>query len=235
MLACEPVNRFMTEAVLAIDLRAPAGEILRMFTEYPVHHLPVVDRSKVVGMLSSADVAKLEAFVPKHAPDRADFLSRRVCIETLMRQPPITIRASDSLEQAATLMATHGIHALPVTDRQENLLGIITTTDIMHAALHPERRKDSAAAVTDCKAPSERSASVSRLLRLASAAADRDDENGEIAHALLRAFSRLKMLEHVLSCADRYLRAGQDEHLHAALVKAIGQARETEQRDVLGL
>jgi CBS-domain-containing membrane protein len=63
--ANDPVNRFMTEAVLSIEVSAPASEILRLFSEYPGHLLPVVDNGRVVGMLSSADVLKLEAFLPQ--------------------------------------------------------------------------------------------------------------------------------------------------------------------------
>ncbi len=48
----DPVNRLMTEAVLTVDVDDPAGEVLRLFGGYPVHHLPVLEGSKVVGMLS---------------------------------------------------------------------------------------------------------------------------------------------------------------------------------------
>ena len=236
MLASEPVNRFMSEAVLTIDVSAPAGEILRLFAGYPVHHLPVVDKTKVVGMLSSADVLKLEFFIPKQAISREAYLDRRVNVTTLMRHPPITIRSDQSVEQAAALMVSHGIHGLPVTDTQENLVGIITTTDIMHAALHLERRGDRSEANPPTDAARVSSADLDRARRLAGSAAGADGEGGEIARAFLHTQSRLKVLEHVLACADRYLRAGQDERLHAGLTKAIELARDVQgEAPALGL
>jgi len=42
----------MTEAVLSIDIGESAGEVLRLFAGYPIHHLPVLKGHKVVGMLS---------------------------------------------------------------------------------------------------------------------------------------------------------------------------------------
>jgi len=226
MLACEPVTRFMTEAVLTIDINAPAGEILRLFAAYPVHHLPVVDKTKVVGMLSSADVLKLERFIPTHCTSREEYLDRTVNLATVMRRPVISVLPSQSIEHAASLMASYGIHALPVVDRNDNIVGIITTTDIMHAALHSERRGD---AVADCEVkagPSNMTtAEMDRALHCARQTAEADDDNGTIARALLYVQSHRKFLEDVLTCADRYLRAGQDVRLHVQLTKAIEAAR----------
>jgi acetoin utilization protein AcuB len=228
MHACEPVNRFMTEEVLSIDLDSPAGEILRLFAEYPVHHLPVVEKTKVVGMLSSADVLKLQAFLPQRSGNPVSYLSRHMHIDQVMRRPPITVGAHDSIEHAASLMVKHGIHSLAVTDAADNLIGIITTTDIMHAALHPERRGNGQAATEPSRdsprfsvSPSEMRHALSQARELEAA----DDGRGELARALLHAHSRLRVLENVLSCAHRYVHAGQDERLHIALLKAIGRAR----------
>jgi CBS domain-containing protein len=228
MHACEPVSRFMTEAVLSIDVRSPAGDILRLFMEYRVHHLPVVDQKKVVGMLSFADLLKLEACLPKAVANPLEYLNQCLRIDQVMQRPPITIRNYQSMESAATLMATHAIHALPVTDADDNLLGIITTTDIMYAVLRPERRETSPSEATLEHFPLGivvSSAQMQEALLLAFAAVDAEDDRAQVARALLHTRSRLKVLEDVLSAADRYIRAGQDERLHALLVRAIDRAR----------
>src|SRR5690606_33467619 len=46
--------------------------------------------------------------------------------------PVITVRASDTIEQAALLMEEHRISGLPVLDGQR-LVGILTITDLMRA------------------------------------------------------------------------------------------------------
>jgi len=226
MLPNEPVERFMTEAVLSIDVNARAGEILRLFAAYPVHHLPVVDGTRVVGMLSSADVLKLEGFIPAHAADRQQYLSQRVNVAAIMRHPPISVLPTQPVEEAARLMASGGIHGLPVTDRHGNLIGIITTTDIMHAALFPERRGDLRDNSGSKTGPVPMTpAQLHRALQLAGPAAAASDDNGTIAQALLSLQARARSLEGVLECAERYLHAGQDASSHAALAKAIQRAR----------
>lgn len=228
--AHEPVNRYMTEAVLFVELTAPSTEIIRLLAGYPVHHLPVVERTKVVGMLGLSDVLKLKRFLPRLGSKPLDYLSKHLQIEQIMRQPAITIRPHQSIEMAAKVMAEHGIHSLPVTDDQEHLLGIITTTDIIFGALHLDQR--ASAHSPNTSGPREppvqvmvSPAELDEALRLAAAGISLEDDNGKLARALLHSRSRLNMLENVLGCAERYVQAGQDEHLHALLLKAIQKAR----------
>jgi len=231
MYAREPVNRYMTEAVLTVDLQAPPGEVLRLFAGYPVHHLPVVDNAKVVGMLGISDFFKLKGFLPKLGAAPVEYLNRHVRIEQVMHRPAITIRAHESIEAAAKLMAKHGIHALPVTTEDGSLLGIITTTDIIVSALHlnagtgaPEQRALASATPPHDEVhvtPSE----LEEAVRLAALRSGLDDEVGQLARALLHQRAQIKLLEQVRLCAERYMSAGQDGRLHALLTKTLAQAR----------
>jgi len=133
MYATERVDRVMS-AVLSVRPEDSAGTVLRLFAEYPIHHLPVVSGRKVVGLVSSADVLKLDAFRRPGDASSNDYLTR-VNVTDMMTSPAITIRPHQSLIDAAHLMASHGIHALPVVDADEQLLGILTTTDIITATL----------------------------------------------------------------------------------------------------
>ena len=83
----EPVSRIMTEAVVAIECDRPVSEVLDCFFQYPIHHLPVVRSGRLVGMLSSADVMKLQFFAPQGTAGRLDYLNDRLSIEQLMRTP----------------------------------------------------------------------------------------------------------------------------------------------------
>lgn len=235
----EPVNRYMTEAVLTVDLQAPAGEVLRLFAGYPVHHLPVVDSTKVVGMLGVSDFLKLKGFVPKLGSAPLEYLNRHVRIEQIMHQPAVTIRPHESIEVAATVMAKHGIHALPVTNENDNLLGIITTTDIIFSALHMDLRRDDRSqqnSGSEPKLPEDVHVSPSDLedaIRRAGLNSARDDELGQMARALLHQRAQIRLLENVRVCAERYVSAGQDGRLHALLTKTLAQAREAAQQFTL--
>jgi CBS domain-containing protein len=231
----------MTDAVLTVDLTAPTTEILRLFSGYPVHHLPVVKGTKVVGMLGASDLLKLKGFLPRLGSRSLDYLNEHMRIAEVMRQPAITIRPHQSIEKAATLMAEHGIHSLPVTDDDEHLLGIITTTDIISNALH-FGRSEGPARSSNGLGRGERAVEftmsqkeVDEALHLATADMSSENDRGKLARALLYAKSQLSMLENVLVCAQRYVHAGQDEHLHTLLIKAIHKAQEPSHSTAGGL
>lgn len=124
---------------MTVDINEPAGEVLRLFGAYPVRHLPVLDGRKVVGMLSTADLMNLDLFLPKGSKSPIDYLNQRMKVGAMLRRPLLSIEPHQSIEAAAQLMAKHGVHALPVVDSQDQLKGLMTTTDIIYAALRPQR------------------------------------------------------------------------------------------------
>jgi CBS domain-containing protein len=128
----------MTTAVLSVDRQAGAGEVLRHFREYPIHHLPVTDGPRILGMLSTADMMKLEHMLPRGVADPKTWLDQRLKAADLVRRTAISCSADTTVAAAASRMASHGIHALPVVDTTDRLLGIVTTTDLMAALLASE-------------------------------------------------------------------------------------------------
>jgi CBS domain-containing membrane protein len=224
------VGRVMTESVLSIDVEESASEVLRLFAGYPIHHLPVLSGQAVVGMLSSADVMKLDAFLPKGRTLPEGYLDGRIRLTTLMSKPVITIEADEPLTEAAKLMAAHGIHALPVVDGQRRLLGIITTTDIMHAALQEKSQSRTPTVSVRGVAPGDlrlTATAFDQAVTAAKAAVESGQDGENIATALLILQRRLGPLERLLQIADRYLNCGQERSQKVELLKAIGEVKRT--------
>ena len=221
----EPVSRLMTEAVLSIAADEPAGEVLRLFREYPVHHLPVVDDRRVIGMLSGADLLKLRAMVPKSVASAEDYLSAKMNARALISRPAVTITQHETVERASELMAHHGIHSLPVVDSTGHLVGILTTTDIIGAVF--EGAPARAGGVVDAHAHSAQMTrdELGRAVVRAAAAVNEGGDPDGFAAALVYAQQRIALLETVASLAARFVASGIDLELHAALVKALEQAR----------
>lgn len=224
----EPVNRLMSEAVLSVGADEPAGEVLRLLRDYPVHHLPVVKDRRVIGVLSAADLLKLRAMVPKSVLSAEDYLNQKLKVGDLVSQPAFTIGQHETVERAAELMVHHGIHSLPVVDIAGHLIGILTTTDIISAIFAaPPPRKDM---VSDAHPHAARMTreQLSRAVALATDALAEGRDPAGLATALVYAQHRIAVLEAVVQLAARYLAAGQDVTLHTELVKAIEQERAAE-------
>lgn len=141
-------------------------------------------------------------------------------------QRTMTIGPDDSLDEAASLMAAHGMQALPVTDTQQRLLGMITTTAILRAACRPQQppgQREPTAPVARTPGEALTPAAMSRALALAAALTEGTDDQSEIARALVHACSELSRLEALRAWADRYVHVRQDEPLHGALLQAVEQ------------
>jgi len=241
MRAEEPVSRIMTETVVVIDADRPVSEAGECFRHYRIHHLPVVSEGRLAGMLSAADLAKLEFALPDGTPDKSADLDERFSVRELMRAPAISVAPHDSVGAAGETMIREGVHAAPVVDGSEHVVGIITTSDIIRALLHgPPRR----GALPAGRSPVSRSDAEGEAphyhARPTAEEMSTAMRTGELLHVenrdlrflgktLLYLDQRRRYLEKVLELADRLLLSGQDEHVHALLLKAIHAAKRAEE------
>jgi len=205
----EPVNRLMVEPVLSVEIDDKPSEVFRLLAEYKVHHLPVVRAGRLVGMISSADLMKIDFLVPRTPQLRREYLDSHFRIETFMHATVVAAGPTTSVEEAARLMVRHGIHALPVVGAEDRLLGIITTTDIMNAGLHSALGGSARAASS---APPQ------------AGSGNAADEISRMGRDFERLGEQVRRLERVRLAAERYLRGGQDERLHAELTRALQAA-----------
>jgi acetoin utilization protein AcuB len=220
----ERIRHIIVGDVVSVDLHAPVSEAMRLFASRPLHHLPVTDGAVLKGMLSSADMLKLEHFRPRGGAAAAALLDQHFRIETLMRYPVITAVPDDTIEVAASRMVLHGVHALPVVDDRGQLLGIVTTSDIMHALLHGIGVGASGMPQQPARRPGE--LEMRRALQAAEAAVLCGGDTDGVATALLYLHRRNGLLETLRTQIARYLRVGQDERLHSSLHRQLERCAE---------
>jgi acetoin utilization protein AcuB len=116
------VSNWMSPDPVSTAPSVAASEAGRMMHSYGIRHLPVVLHERVVGMLSDRDV-------------RGAMPGRTVA--DIMSAPAHVVGPDDTIEDAARLMLSRHISALPVVDVSGHLIGMITTTDCLLASLTP--------------------------------------------------------------------------------------------------
>ena len=237
----EPVSRIMTETVVVIEADRPVSEVLECFFHYPIHHLPVVRNGRLAGMLSSADVLKLKHFVPRGAGDTVESLDERITTRQLMHTPVTTLRPGDAIGAAAERMIEAGVHAAPVVDDAGQVIGIVTTTDVMHGLLRGPPRRMSGPDEADPAPPPggdpeqvhfhRRPNDDEWALAMATAEALHVEvrDRRYLGKTLLYLEQRNAYLEKVYQLADRFLLTGQDVQVHSQLLKAILAAKRAEE------
>lgn len=107
----------------------PAAE--SRMESHNVRHLPVVEGSRVVGVISQNDIA---AALPSKATtlsaQEATYLVSRLTVAQVMSKPALTISPDALLEEAAVVMRNRKIEMLPVVE-DDKLVGVITESDIL--------------------------------------------------------------------------------------------------------
>jgi CBS domain-containing protein len=104
------------------------------FERFHFHYLPVLDGKRLVGLVSQRDI--LEATVsgvdrsPAAQAREARFLERNF-VRDLMKTRVLTARPSDTVAVAAGRMLDSRVDALPVVDERNELMGIVTSHDLL--------------------------------------------------------------------------------------------------------
>lgn len=106
-----------------------ANELIRVSK---VRRLPVINNKGIVqGIVTDRD---LRTAAPSTATTlskyEANYLTSKIKIKDIMKKNVITVKQDDAIEQAALLMYNHHIGGLLVVDDNNQLIGIITETDI---------------------------------------------------------------------------------------------------------
>lgn len=128
-------------SVASTESLLEADRIMRLAR---IRHLPVVDQGWLVGILSHRDVLDASlARLEKHSPvERTDYL-RGIPIAEVMQRNPYTADLHTTLGDAARRMLRLKIGCLPVVRRGsdgEQLVGLITESDLLRAAYAPDFR-----------------------------------------------------------------------------------------------
>lgn len=106
--------------------RTTIAEARRRMHTYGVRHLPIVDRDKLVGIVSDRDV-RSQTGLARDDDDEP--------VATVMSTPTWTVREDADMAEAARTMLSRRVSCLPVVDADGLLVGLVTTTDCLLAML----------------------------------------------------------------------------------------------------
>lgn len=117
------VRSVMTPAPEVIRAQADTSQALERMQTLKVRHLPVMDRDRLVGVLSERDLRGVRAFLD-YARGELGPTVGELCSRDLLVVGP-----DDPLDEAATAMADRRVGAALVVDGTE-LVGIMTCVDL---------------------------------------------------------------------------------------------------------
>ena len=126
-----PVAEVMTPHPRAVQITDTISDVRSALADGRVHHLPVLDGRRVVGIITTTDLLEF-GFAPRDSHKDLDaYLNEHFQIAQVMQPEVVTIPSSSSVRDAARALATGTLHAVPVVKEDGELVGIVTTTDIV--------------------------------------------------------------------------------------------------------
>ena len=103
----------------------------RTMIDNHVARLPVVDEGTLIGMISDSEIAFAFADLKNSISlGRQKHKLDELLVKDAMRKPAVTITPSLTIADAAKVMKTEDVGALPITDGS-TLIGIVTRTDLL--------------------------------------------------------------------------------------------------------
>ncbi|MCB8944713.1 MAG: CBS domain-containing protein [Ardenticatenaceae bacterium] len=127
----ELVNDWMTRDLITITPETTLADADALMVEKMIRRLPVVDNGRLVGIVTYGDVRNARpSSVNRLNIWELSYLIPHITIREMMTRDPITVWPETTIGEAAQLMLKNMIGCLPVLDKQGQLVGIITESDI---------------------------------------------------------------------------------------------------------
>ncbi len=135
------VRDYMTSPTLTINPSTKVEEALRLMRERKIRRLPVTNNTGLlVGIVSERDLLHVS---PSPATSLSiwelNYLVMKMHVSEIMTKQVLVVQPGDQLERAAELMLEKKVGGLPVVDDHNELVGIITETDIFRAFIESSR------------------------------------------------------------------------------------------------
>ena len=131
------VRDVMTWNVVTVTSDMPIMEARKIMDAHGVRRLPVVDKGKMVGMVSKERITRT---APSPATSLSvweiNYLLAKMTVKEIMSKDPVTVDPEMSVEAAIALAQEKGVGALPVLENNK-LVGIATTNDFFYKILNP--------------------------------------------------------------------------------------------------
>ena len=116
------VKDFMTSNPMTV---APGDDIKVVFSEFldnEIRQAPVAELEKLVGIVTDRDL-RMALIENKSTP--------ALTVNSVMTKDPVSVTEDTTIENAARIIIEKKYNALPVVNNENQLTGILTTTDII--------------------------------------------------------------------------------------------------------
>jgi len=125
------VENWMNPNVVTVDADDSMLDATKLLKEHNIRHLPVLEKGKLVGVITDRDLKRAS---PSDATaleaHELLYLIANIKVREIMTKNPITVPYNYTIEEAAELLLQARISGMPVVDKDGDVIGTITQTDL---------------------------------------------------------------------------------------------------------
>jgi len=125
------VENWMNPKVITVDADDSMLDATKILKEHNIRHLPVLEKGKLVGIITDRDLKRAS---PSDATSLEAhellYLIATIKVREIMTKNPITVPYNFTIEEAAQILLQARISGMPVVDKQGDVIGTITQTDL---------------------------------------------------------------------------------------------------------
>ncbi len=144
------IQDIMTKKVISVSPDMKMCEVAETLTENRIHGVPVVEKQRLVGIITETDFFIKESSLDFHLPSYIKFIENSKLADKLpedkeselekltnatakdiMTSEYVAFRVNDDIEVLFDFFKKTNHHTVPVVDENENLVGVVTLSDLI--------------------------------------------------------------------------------------------------------
>lgn len=126
------IRDWMATAILTVDANTSVMRATRTMKENNIRRLPVLSHGKLVGVVTDRDLKEASPSSTSEIDiHEMYYLLSEMKIKDVMTDKCICLKQNDTLEKAALVMLKERISGIMILDDNENLVGLLSETDIL--------------------------------------------------------------------------------------------------------
>lgn len=130
------VKNWMSQNVITVDVNDSMHNAMKLMKENKIRMLPVMEAGKLAGVVTDRDIKRASASDATTLEiHELTYLMIRIKVMDIMNKKPVTVRFDHTLEETAEVLLSNKISGVPVLNDKEDVVGIITQTDLFRALI----------------------------------------------------------------------------------------------------
>ena len=128
------ISHYMTPKVISAHPEDGIRKTFFLMREHSIRHIPVLDENRrLIGIISDRDLRRPEWVEESLDVSHVYNLDDNLAVKDLMTTDVKVVYTYDSIKKANRFFIDHRFGALPVLNKEEELVGMLSAVDVLRA------------------------------------------------------------------------------------------------------